>query len=122
MSPEVVVYTFLSTAAVSIVYTVIVAIEVKTGKRFARKVREQLDALVVKAVRRARRGIRRIGFLYEQGEDAVEQDLIDPLTAPAEKTKQQYEKLKTGKSRLHRVSVKKLSPYLQNLMRDHSSK
>lgn len=117
MNPETIAYSFLITAGVSLLYVSIVAFEVRTRKRLASGARGYLDRAVEKGAKRVLSAHRQIAMTFRKGEETVEKDLIDPLTAPAEKAKRQYQALRTGRRRLRRSPVKQISPYLRDLAR-----
>ncbi|MDE0243555.1 MAG: hypothetical protein OYG31_02485 [Candidatus Kaiserbacteria bacterium] len=119
MSPETVAYSFLTTALVSLLYVSIVAVEARSGKRLMSGMRGYLDRVAIAMVKRVSQAGRRASTVFRRGEETVEKDLIDPLTAPAEKAKRQYQALKTGRGRLRRSSVKNISPYLRDLVKRH---
>ena len=119
---EIVAYTLFVTAGVAVLYSILIAVEVKKGVRFGKRFRQYLDQKVVAGVKRLGKGAEIINALYEQGSDEVEKDLIDPVTKPIVETQQQYLKLKTGEREIAYTGKRHASLHLRQITEMHNEK
>ena len=110
-------------AGITVGYVLLLAIEMKKGVRFGKKIRHYLDKKVVTVMQRVRHDAASVSELYERGSNEVEKDLIDPITKPIIETQQRYTILKTGEREIKQAKKERVSPYLQELLnRDKKKK
>ena len=110
-------YSFIITSGFAVVYVILIVLETHHDNRVASDFRLYLDEKMVRFFVFLRRYLGIVGSVYERGSDAVESDLIDPITDPISETQKKYRTLKTGKLKIRRRSVSRTSPYLQNLLK-----
>lgn len=114
---EIIAYTTFVTAGLTVAYVVLLAVEVKKGKRVAEQFRHYLDEKTVMLLKKVGKSVGVVSDIYERGSDEVEKDLIDPVAKPILKTQHKYVVLKTGERKIRRAGVSKISPHLQKLLK-----
>lgn len=111
-------WSFIVTAGFVLFYLALVSLETQYNNRVASDFRLYLDQKLIKFSRKLLPHVKMVGAVYERGADAVEEDLIEPITGPFSKIKQQYHTMKVGESAITQVSVSETSDYLQKLLKD----
>ncbi len=105
----------------ALLYLALILCEHHFGVRIASGFRKYIDDRALAAVRKLEIGIAYMTNVYKKGSDAVEHDLIDPIAEPIIETHKKYDEMKTGKVRVKKKSIKKISPHLRTLFEKKSS-
>ena len=116
---NIVAYTTFITAGFTGAYMLLLAAEVKSGRRKAEKFRSYLDRKVTAMMGKVERNAKVVSRMYKKGSDEVEKDLIDPVTKPILETQHRYVTLKTGERSVRRAGMSKTSPHLQKLLKQN---
>ena len=87
---EIVAYITFITAGLTIAYVILLAMEVRSGKRSAQGFRQYLDRKTITLTEKMGRNMKVVNKIYEKGSDEVEKDLIDPVTKPLLETQHKY--------------------------------
>ena len=116
---NIVAYTTFITAGFAGAYMLLLAAEMKSGKRRAEKFRNHLDRKVTGMMDTVGRNAKVVSRVYKRGSDEVEKDLIDPVTKPILETQHKYVALKTGERNVRRAGMSKTSPHLQKLLKQN---
>lgn len=102
----------------TLLYVLMLFLEVTKGNRVASDFRLYLDEKVLDIIRRLNKRIYLVYNSFEFGKDVFKTDIIDPVKQPFLDTKIKYTSLKNGEFQLKERPVSKASTHIKKLLKE----
>lgn len=103
-------YIFLSLLSVTFVVLILFICEQKTNKRLFPNVRGSLDEKINDLYKKL--------DLFDFVGEKIEKEIIDQVAEPINKTKEKYNKIKTGEKDIKSKAVSRSSKHIQHLLKE----